>query len=82
LIDRYQGYLSGRAGAHGRAPREETVMAQEDKANNKAQELKGKVKETVGKAVGNESLTAEGKFDQTAGNLKNAGEKVKDAFRD
>jgi uncharacterized protein YjbJ (UPF0337 family) len=57
-------------------------MASEKKADNKAQELKGKVKETVGRAVGNESLEAEGKFDQTAGSLKNAGEKVKDAFRD
>jgi uncharacterized protein YjbJ (UPF0337 family) len=57
-------------------------MASEKKADNKAQELKGKVKETVGRAVGNESLEAEGKLDQTAGSLKNAGEKVKDAFRD
>jgi len=57
-------------------------MAQEDKVDNKAQVLKGKVKEGVGKAVGNESLEAEGKKDQTVGNLKNAGEKVKDAFRD
>ncbi|GAA4774872.1 CsbD family protein [Actinomycetospora chlora] len=57
-------------------------MASEDKADNKAQELKGKVKETVGKAVGNEKLEAEGKKDQTVGSLKNAGEKVKDAFKD
>ncbi|WP_328304778.1 CsbD family protein [Actinomycetospora sp. NBC_00405] len=57
-------------------------MAQEDKVDNKAQELKGKVKEGLGKAVGNERLEAEGKKDQTAGSLKNAGEKVKDAFRD
>jgi uncharacterized protein YjbJ (UPF0337 family) len=61
---------------------EETVMAQEHKVDNKAQELKGKVKEGVGRAVGNERLEAEGKKDQTVGNLKNAGEKVKDAFRD
>jgi uncharacterized protein YjbJ (UPF0337 family) len=57
-------------------------MASEDKADNKAQELKGKVKETVGKAVGNEKLEAECKKDQTVGSLKNAGEKVKDAFKD
>ncbi|MDD7938061.1 CsbD family protein [Actinomycetospora lutea] len=57
-------------------------MSSEKKTDNKIQEYKGKVKETVGKTVGNESLEAEGKKDQTAGSLKNAGEKVKDAFRD
>jgi uncharacterized protein YjbJ (UPF0337 family) len=52
-----------------------------DKAKNKAQEAKGKAKEAAGKAVGNERLEAEGKADQVAGNAKQAGEKVKDAFR-
>jgi uncharacterized protein YjbJ (UPF0337 family) len=56
-------------------------VSTEDKANNKAEELKGKVKETTGKAVGNERLEAEGKADQTAGNVKQAGEKVKDAAK-
>ena len=36
-----------------------------DKAKNKAQEVKGKAKETIGKAVGNERLEAEGVADQT-----------------
>ena len=52
-----------------------------DKANNKAEEVKGKVKETTGRAVGNERLEAEGAADQTKGNLKQAGEKVKDAAK-
>jgi uncharacterized protein YjbJ (UPF0337 family) len=51
------------------------------KANNKGEEVKGSVKETVGKATGNEQLEAEGKGDKVAGNLKQAGEKVKDAFK-
>jgi uncharacterized protein YjbJ (UPF0337 family) len=50
-----------------------------NKANNKAEEVKGKVKETTGRAVGNERLEAEGAADQTKGNLKQAGEKIKDA---
>jgi uncharacterized protein YjbJ (UPF0337 family) len=54
-------------------------MSTADKANNKAEEVKGKVKETTGRAVGNERLEAEGVADQTKGNLKQAGEKVKDA---
>jgi uncharacterized protein YjbJ (UPF0337 family) len=56
-------------------------MSDEDKAKNKGEQIKGKVKETTGKAVGNESLEAEGKADQVSGNLKQAGEKVKDAFK-
>jgi uncharacterized protein YjbJ (UPF0337 family) len=56
-------------------------MSLEDKAKNKAEELKGQGKETTGKAVGNESLEAEGKVDKASGNLKQAGEKAKDAFK-
>ena len=56
-------------------------MATADKAKNSAQRAKGKVKETVGKATGNDKLRAKGKSDQTKGNLKQAGEKVKDAFK-
>ena len=56
-----------------------TAVSTADKANNKAEEVKGKVKETTGRAVGNERLEAEGAADQTKGNLKQAGEKVKDA---
>jgi uncharacterized protein YjbJ (UPF0337 family) len=57
-------------------------MSASDKIHDKAEELKGKVKEGVGKAVGNERLEAEGKADQAKGNLKQAGEKVKDVFKD
>ena len=52
-----------------------------DKAKDKAQAAKGHVKETAGKATGNRSLEAEGKGDKVAGNLKQAGEKVKDAVK-
>ena len=56
-------------------------MSTADKASNKAEEVKGKVKETTGQAVGNDRLEAEGVADQTKGNLKQAGEKVKDAAK-
>jgi uncharacterized protein YjbJ (UPF0337 family) len=52
-----------------------------DKMKNKAEELGGKGKEAVGDATDNRDLQAEGKADQTKGNLKQAGEKVKDAFK-
>jgi uncharacterized protein YjbJ (UPF0337 family) len=57
-------------------------MGTNDKIDNKTDELKGKVKEAVGDATDNRDLEAEGKADQTRGNLKQAGEKVKDAFKD
>jgi uncharacterized protein YjbJ (UPF0337 family) len=56
-------------------------MSAKDKAKNKAQEMKGEAKKKVGQATGDEYLEAEGQADKTKGNLKNAGEKVKDAFK-
>jgi uncharacterized protein YjbJ (UPF0337 family) len=56
-------------------------MATSDKARNTAQQAKGKLKETVGKVSGNNKLRAEGKADQIKGNVKQAGEKFKDAFK-
>lgn len=56
-------------------------MSAGDKAANKAQAVKGKVKKNTGQAVGNPRLEAEGRTDQTKGNLKQAGQKVKDAFK-
>jgi uncharacterized protein YjbJ (UPF0337 family) len=55
-------------------------MATTDKAKNTAQQTKGKVEEAAGALSGNDKLRAEGIADQTKGNLKQAGEKVKDAF--
>jgi uncharacterized protein YjbJ (UPF0337 family) len=56
-------------------------MSAVDKAKNKAQEAKGRVKDAAGKATNDRSLQAEGKGDKVAGNLKQAGEKVKDAIK-
>ncbi|MHB8437688.1 MAG: CsbD family protein [Acidimicrobiales bacterium] len=56
-------------------------MSSKDKIKDKSQQLKGKVKEVAGRGMGNESLEREGKLEQTKGNLKQAGEKVKDAIR-
>ena len=47
---------------------------------HKAEELGGKAKETLGKATDDERLEAEGQGEQTKANLKQAGDKVKDAF--
>lgn len=52
-----------------------------DKAKNTAEGLTGKAKEAAGKLVGNDNLETEGKEDQVKSDLKQAGEKVKDAFK-
>jgi uncharacterized protein YjbJ (UPF0337 family) len=57
-------------------------MATEDKAAHKATEVKGKVKEAVGKVTDDDQLKAEGEADQAKGNLKQAGDKIKDALKD
>lgn len=55
-------------------------MALEDKAKNKAQTARGKVKDVVGRATDDKPMETEGKVDQVVGHLKDAGEKVKDAM--
>jgi uncharacterized protein YjbJ (UPF0337 family) len=57
------------------------MMSATDKAHNKAEEIKGEVKEGVGEATGDERLEAEGETDQAKGNFKQAGEKIKDMFK-
>ncbi|MER5947359.1 CsbD family protein [Streptomyces sp. NPDC001904] len=57
-------------------------MAADEKAQAKTEQAKGKVKETAGRAVGNERLTAEGRADQVQGDARQAKEKVKDVFKD
>jgi uncharacterized protein YjbJ (UPF0337 family) len=55
-------------------------VATEDKAKNTTQTTKGKIKEAAGDITGNDRLKTKGRADQAKGNLKQAGEKVKDAF--
>jgi uncharacterized protein YjbJ (UPF0337 family) len=57
------------------------LVSATDKAKNKAEELGGKAKEAVGKVTGDKNTQNEGKGDQAKSNLKDAGEKVKDAFK-
>ena len=54
-------------------------MGTEDKASNKIDEIKGKAKASIGDATDNRDLEAEGRKDEGKANLKQAGEKIKDA---
>jgi len=60
----------------------EAQMGLDDKIRNESEEMKGKAKEAAGKVTDDERLEAEGKGEQVKSNLKQAGENVKDAFRD
>jgi uncharacterized protein YjbJ (UPF0337 family) len=55
--------------------------AARSKTRNTAQKVKGQFKQAAGRVTGNQRLEAEGRADKTKANLKQAGEKVKDAFR-
>jgi uncharacterized protein YjbJ (UPF0337 family) len=57
------------------------VMVVVKRAKNSADHAKGKLKEIVGEAAGNDELRDEGKDDQSVANLRQAAEKVKNAFR-
>jgi uncharacterized protein YjbJ (UPF0337 family) len=59
----------------------EDVMGLDDKVDNATEKLGGKAKEAVGKGTDDERLEQQGKNDQSRSDLKQAGEKVKDAFK-
>lgn len=57
------------------------VVTANEKAQAKTEQAEGKVKKVVGGAVGNESLKAEGRAEETKGDLRAAKEKAKDAIK-
>ncbi|KBZ57032.1 CsbD family protein [Mycobacterium colombiense] len=56
-------------------------MSAEDKLKNKIEDLGGRAKEAVGRATNDPETRDEGRADQAKSALKDAGEKVKDAFK-
>jgi uncharacterized protein YjbJ (UPF0337 family) len=63
------------------ARRKDIDMGLDDKVHNKADKLAGKAKEAEGNARNDDSMKAAGKVDQAKSDVKDAGEKVKDAFK-
>ncbi|RZU11155.1 CsbD-like protein [Kribbella rubisoli] len=57
-------------------------MSAGDKIKNAAEAAKGKAKEKAGDATDDRDLQAEGQAEKTKADLKQAGEKAKDAFKD
>ena len=52
-----------------------------DRVVGSAKEVKGNVKQAVGKAVGDSKLAAEGKSDKVEGKVQNVFGRLKDAVR-
>ena len=53
-----------------------------DRIGGSAKEIKGSVKEAIGKAIGDAKLQSDGKAEQTAGKIQNAVGGVKDSLRE
>ncbi|MHB2029379.1 MAG: CsbD family protein [Acidimicrobiales bacterium] len=56
-------------------------MTMKDKAKNLVEVSRGKLKEVTAEVVGNNDLLASGRNEQRLANLRQAGEKVKDALK-
>jgi len=61
--------------------RRDFIMGAENKAANKVTEVRGKIKKKAGQATDDTGLEAEGRAEEAKGDLKQAGEKVKDVFK-
>lgn len=64
-----------------RAFLEDTIM-DKDRIVGSAKEIKGAVKEAVGKAIGDAKLQSDGKADKAEGKIQNAIGGIKDALKE
>ncbi|CAM5515449.1 CsbD-like protein (plasmid) [Streptomyces rimosus subsp. rimosus] len=62
--------------------RKDDAMSATEKAKAKVQQLSGSIKEETGRTAQNDQTAAEGADDNMKGNLREAKERLKDAFRD
>ena len=58
------------------------ILMDMDRIAGSAKQVKGSVKETIGKATGDTKLEADGKSDKVEGKVENAIGGVKDTMRD
>jgi uncharacterized protein YjbJ (UPF0337 family) len=59
----------------------EAIMVDKDRIRGSAAQAKGKVKEVVGKAIGDSKLEGEGKADRLKGKVQSAVGGLKDTLR-
>jgi uncharacterized protein YjbJ (UPF0337 family) len=63
-------------------PRQGNAIMDKDRIAGSAKEIKGSVKEAIGKATGDATLRSDGQADKVEGKVQNAIGGVKDAMRD
>ncbi|GHC67781.1 CsbD family protein [Streptomyces cinnamoneus] len=56
-------------------------MSAKNKAKAKAEQAKGRLKETTGKATGDRSMEAEGRAEKAKGDVREAADKGRDALK-
>lgn len=56
-------------------------MAADEKAKARTEQVKGKAKEVLGNAAGDDRTAAEGQVEKSTGDAREAKEKVKDVFK-
>lgn len=56
-------------------------MGGEDKTKNKVEEVQGQAQSSIGETTGDKDMQAEGKKKESKANMKQAGQKIKDAFK-
>jgi len=56
-------------------------MSDSDKTQARTEQVTGKIKESVGRAAGDKDLEAEGRGEQAKADVRQAGEKIKDAVK-
>ncbi|MEU6520533.1 CsbD family protein [Streptomyces sp. NPDC046978] len=56
-------------------------MSAGEKAKAKTEQAEGKAKQTLGRALGNDRMAAEGQAEKSTGDAREAKEKTKDAFK-
>jgi uncharacterized protein YjbJ (UPF0337 family) len=61
---------------------QEDAVVNKDRIAGSAKEIKGSIKETIGKAVGDSKLESEGKADKNVGKVQNAVGGLKDALKE
>jgi uncharacterized protein YjbJ (UPF0337 family) len=73
--------VAERSAGQGRHEKGDPIVGMDDKIRNKGEEYEGKIKKNLGDATDDRSMEAEGRKDETAGKVKQVGEKVKDVFK-
>jgi uncharacterized protein YjbJ (UPF0337 family) len=81
ILARFSSHIQGYTATWCGRWEEGRPMGLDDKVKNKAEEISGKTKKRIGRAIGDRNLEAEGRAGQVKSRIKQTGEKIKDATK-